>query len=51
MIYFDQPTKSALVRRFCNATNPGGYLLIGCSENLGTDIPYRKVSTAVFQKS
>jgi chemotaxis protein methyltransferase CheR len=51
MIYFDQPTKDALVRRFYDASNPGGYLMIGCSENLGVDIPYRKVSTATFQKS
>ena len=28
MIYFDQPTKDALVRRFYDATVPGGYLLI-----------------------
>jgi chemotaxis protein methyltransferase CheR len=50
MIYFDQPTREGLVRRFCDATVPGGYLVISCSENLGLDIPYRKVSTAVFQK-
>jgi chemotaxis protein methyltransferase CheR len=50
MIYFDQPTREGLVRRFYDATVPGGYLVISCSENLGLDIPYRKVSTAVFQK-
>ncbi|NLK36920.1 MAG: protein-glutamate O-methyltransferase CheR, partial [Epulopiscium sp.] len=32
MIYFDQPTKDALIQRFYHATNPGGYLLIGHSE-------------------
>ena len=31
MIYFDQPTKDALVRRFYDATAPGGYLLISKS--------------------
>jgi chemotaxis protein methyltransferase CheR len=50
MIYFDQPTKDALVRRFYDATLPGGYFLISCSENLGLDIPYHKVTTATFQK-
>jgi chemotaxis protein methyltransferase CheR len=50
MIYFDFPTKSALVRRFYDATNPKGYFLIGCSENIGLDVPYRKLSTAVYQK-
>jgi chemotaxis protein methyltransferase CheR len=50
MIYFDQPTKDALVRRFYDATLPGGYLLISCSESLGADIPYKKLSTALFQK-
>ena len=29
MIYFDQETKEALVKRFFDATNDGGYLLIG----------------------
>ncbi|MFR2254116.1 MAG: hypothetical protein ACLS6H_08895 [Clostridium sp.] len=28
MIYFDRPTKAALVRRFYDATAPGGYLFI-----------------------
>ena len=34
MIYFDQPTKDALIERFYNALNPGGYLLIGHSETI-----------------
>lgn len=34
MIYFDQPTKEALIQRFYNATVPGGYLFIGHSESL-----------------
>jgi chemotaxis protein methyltransferase CheR len=50
MIYFDQPTRDALVRRFYDATLPGGYLVISCSENLGLNLAYKKVSTAVFQK-
>jgi len=50
MIYFDQPTKDALVRRFYDATVPGGYLLISASENLSPNAPYRRLATATFQK-
>ncbi len=50
MIYFDQPTKDALVRRFYDATVPGGYLLISYSENLSTNCPYRRITPATFQK-
>ena len=50
MIYFDQPTKDALVRRFYDATVPGGYLLISASENLSQNAPYRRLATATFQK-
>lgn len=50
MIYFDQPTKDALVQRFYNATVPGGYLLISYSENLSQDTPYRRLAPATFQK-
>ena len=50
MIYFDQPTKDALVRRFYDATVPGGYLLISASENLSQNTPYHRLATATFQK-
>lgn len=51
MIYFDQPTKNALVNRFYNATNPGGYLLIGHSENLNkSEISYRYIKPAIYRK-
>lgn len=50
MIYFDQPTKKALVERFYDATEPGGYLLISLSENLPPDTPYKRVATSIFQK-
>jgi chemotaxis protein methyltransferase CheR len=50
MIYFDQPTKDALVRRFYDATVPGGYLLISHSENLSKDTPYKTVAPSTFQK-
>ena len=50
MIYFDQPTKDALVRRFFDATNPNGYLMISHSENLSKDTPYTMVAPSTFQK-
>ena len=50
MIYFDQPTKDALVRRFYDATVPGGYLLISKSENLSANSPYRRLAPSTFQK-
>ena len=51
MIYFDQPTKDALVNRFYNATNPGGYLLIGHSESLNKErLAYKYIMPATYQK-
>ena len=51
MIYFDQPTKDALVQRFYDATVPGGYFMISHSENLGKNAPYKTVAPSTFQKS
>lgn len=51
MIYFDQPTREKLVRRFHQATEKGGFLFIGHSETLGRDHSlYRYVMPAVYQK-
>lgn len=51
MIYFDQNTKDALVNRFYDATNPGGYLLIGHSESLNKDTtPYKYLKPATYRK-
>ena len=51
MIYFDQPTRDALVRRFYQATEPGGYLFIGHSETLGRNHDlYRYLIPAAYQK-
>ena len=51
MIYFDQPTKEALVNRFYQATSPGGYLLIGHSEGLNKDTnPYKYLQPATYRK-
>ena len=51
MIYFDQDTKEALVNRFYQATNPGGYLLIGHSESLNKEtVPYHYLMPATYRK-
>ena len=51
MIYFDQPTKDALVNRFLHATIPGGYLLIGHSESINrTETPYQYIMPATYRK-
>lgn len=52
MIYFDQDTKEALVKRFYQASNPGAYLLIGHSENLNKErTPYDYIMPATYRKS
>ncbi|OFZ80226.1 MAG: chemotaxis protein CheR [Bdellovibrionales bacterium RIFOXYD1_FULL_53_11] len=51
MIYFDSPTKLALVRRYAKHLEPGGYLFIGHSESLlheATEFEY--VCPAVYRK-
>lgn len=50
MIYFDQPTKDALVTRFFHASAPGGYLLIGHSETLNRGIGYQFLAPSTFRK-
>lgn len=51
MIYFDQPTKDALIRRFYQASNPGAYLLIGHSEGINKAASsYRCLRPSVYQK-
>lgn len=51
MIYFDQPTKDALVQRFYDATRPGGYLLIGHSETISKSSPYQTLMPATYQRN
>ncbi|MBR5509191.1 MAG: protein-glutamate O-methyltransferase CheR [Lachnospiraceae bacterium] len=52
MIYFDQPTKSALAQRFYDATVPGGYLFIGHSEGLNKESnPYQYIKPSIYQKA
>jgi chemotaxis protein methyltransferase CheR len=51
MIYFDTPTRNALVQRFNRYLEPGGYLFVGHSESLGrANCPLRYIRPAVYQK-
>ena len=51
MIYFDQVTREALVKRFYAKTQPGGYLFIGHSESLSKQsCPYQYVRSATYYK-
>ncbi|WP_244151843.1 CheR family methyltransferase [Malonomonas rubra] len=51
MIYFDQPTRDALVGRYHQHTEQGGYLFIGHSETLGrSQTRYNYLQPALYQK-
>jgi len=51
MIYFDKPTREALIRRFYTITEPGGYLFIGHSETISRDQNmYKYVMPACYQR-
>lgn len=51
MIYFDNPTKQALVEKFYKQLEPGGYLFIGHSESLPREsTPFNYVMPAVYRK-
>ena len=50
MIYFDQPTKTALINRMYDATVPGGYLIISLSENLPPNTKWKRCTSAIFKK-
>ena len=51
MIYFDKPTRDALVARFHRYTDSDGYLFIGHSETLGRNNElYTYVKPAVYRK-
>jgi chemotaxis protein methyltransferase CheR len=38
MIYFDKPTRDALIERYYDALEPGGYLFIGMSETVDKNV-------------
>jgi len=51
MIYFDQQTKDALIQRFYDVLNPGGFLLIGHSETLNkATSPFKYLMPATYRK-
>ena len=51
MIYFDMPTKEAIVNKFYNYMNKGAYLMIGHSESLnGLSHPFQYVQPATYRK-
>lgn len=51
MIYFDGPTKDAVVARMARHLVPGGYLFIGHSESLGRQTEhYEYVRPAVYRR-
>ena len=52
MIYFDGPTKNALVQRFVNLLKPGGYLYIGHSETLlASELNLRPAGPTIYRKT
>ncbi len=51
MIYFDMPTKLALVNRFYDVLAPGGYLFIGHAESIPRDkTKFEYVKPAIYRK-
>ena len=51
MIYFDIPTKAALVKRFHDALEMGGWLFIGLSETLsGFSGDFQQVAPAIYRR-
>jgi chemotaxis protein methyltransferase CheR len=52
MIYFDQVTREALVERFYEVLEPGGYLFIGHAETLGRQQQvFEYILPAVYRKT
>lgn len=51
MIYFDNPTRTQLVKKLYQNIAPGGYLLVGHSESIRTlDCPFEYIQPAIFRK-
>ncbi len=52
MIYFDEPTRRALVQKFYDLLEPGGYLFIGHSETIPQGSgDFRIIMPAVYRKT
>lgn len=51
MIYFDEPTRQNLIRKFYNTLGDGGYLFIGMSETIDTQhTGFEHVLPSVYRK-
>ncbi|MFT4925740.1 MAG: chemotaxis protein methyltransferase CheR [Phenylobacterium sp.] len=52
VIYFDQPTKDALFKRYADMLRSGGYLILGHSEsmNLKTQTQFKSLGKTIYQK-
>lgn len=51
MIYFDQPTKNALVNRFFDVIKPGGYFFIGHAESIPRgETNFEYIKPAIYRK-
>ncbi len=51
MIYFDQPTKNALVNRFYDVLKPGGYLFIGHAESVArSETKFKYIKPAIYRR-
>jgi len=51
MIYFDNPTKTALSKRFHDVLEVGGYFFIGLSETLGgINSEFQQIAPAIYQR-
>lgn len=51
MIYFDKPTKQALVDRFYDVVKPGGYFYIGHAESISrSETKFDYIKPAIYRK-
>ncbi len=51
MIYFDQPTKNALVERFFDVVKPGSYFFIGHAESVSRqDTRFEYIKPAIYRR-
>lgn len=51
MIYFDAPTKQALVNRFYDVVKPGGYFFIGHAESVNrNDTKFQYLKPAIYRR-
>lgn len=51
MIYFDAPTKQALVNRFFDVVKPGGYFFIGHAESVNrNDTKFQYIQPAIYRR-